>query len=156
MDVSIDTRRWTVDGVGEVLLPPDEYELIPVRKRRRRGAPRKSAEQRADVRIAQAVRQAEDHLRAAYRISSARKKAGGYQSSEELIEEDLRRRGYDRHQVQAVIGARTLRGAANQYVALKERRSVASVKSMACRGRKPPRAKDATVRKLTINLARFL
>ena len=133
----------------EVLSPRGEVVLSP-RKKRRRGAPRIPEERHADAQVAQAVAQAEDDLREPFRIASDQKKKGGYASSDELIEEDLLERGYGELQVRSVMGAKTLRGAANNYVARKTRRKLKSVTAMACRGRqKLDRAKTPRRQKLT-------
>ena len=114
----------------------DVLERLYRRKGKGRGAPGVAVEEHGDVLIAHAVHQAEEDLTDAFLLASQRKKAGGYLSSQELIEEELLNLGYDNDQIQAVVEATTARGAAQRYVARTSGCEVGSVKAMASRGRK--------------------
>ncbi len=110
-------------------------------RKKRRGAPRVPEESRAEVRIARKVEAAEELLRVPFQIASEQKKRGGYDSDDDVIFHELRSQGYEADQIQSVLEARNVSGAATRYVSLTEGLSLNSVKAMASRGRK--RIRDA-------------
>ena len=123
-----------------------------VQLKRRRGALRIPEEEKAAVKVARDVAQAEEQLREVYqcakeKFAEPKRKTGGYWSSPELVEEEMIDEGFDADHVSVVVRRKTLTGAAQQYVAAQTGRTPESVKAMASTGRKwlrkhPPEARE--------------
>ena len=82
----------------------------------KRGRPRTSEPKRADVRLALLVAENEARLLKGVEFTRKRRKRGGYLSDSDVIRAGLADMGYDSHEVRAILGSRTLGGAAKRLV----------------------------------------
>lgn len=116
-------------------------EYARTRQIPRPGAPKKPAQDRADLPVAERVAQVKDHLREGFDLRSARKKAGGSASDDTRIQPLLEALGYSEAEVRAILDRRTLNSAAVFLVAEETGKAPKTIWSSLARARLTPRSK---------------